>query len=429
MMEVIRGTVVAFSVRAFGAVLALGFNWLLAKKCGADGAGLYFLALSVLTVGTVIGKLGLDNSLLRFIASNASIHNWKAVKGVYAKGMALALLASGLLSLAVYFLSSNVALFVFHKPELTEPLHWMAIAITPMSFLTLQAEALRGLKRIEDSVLLTGVLIPGFSATVLWFLGNKMGASGATLAYLIGCLLTAFIGLGLWYRAVPQLKNLKGRFRNSDLLKSSMPLFWTSIFETLTNWMSIFILGLWATKSEIGIYGTAFRIAAAVSMILIAVNSISAPKFAALYKKKQIKELTQTVRQTTKLMTLIAGPLLVLFLMFPDFIMGLFGPEFKSGGIILAVLAVGQFVNVITGSVGYLLVMSGNEKLIRNRSVVFAVFSLILNVTLIPLWGLLGAAIATSIGVAATNLVGVYLVNEKLGIWTIPFMPRETING
>ena len=131
-------------------------------------------------------------------------------------------------------------------------------------------------------------------------------------------------------------------------------------------------------------------------------------------------QLDRTARQSARWMTLLAGPPLALFLLFPGFMMGLFGDEFRAGAPLLAVLAVGQFINVATGSVGYLLIMSGHEKWILNRSIFIAAISLALNLLLIPRFGTLGAAMATAISVASTNLIALYLVHKHLGITILP---------
>jgi len=109
-----------------------------------------------------------------------------------------------------------------------------------------------------------------------------------------------------------------------------------------------------------------------------------------------------------------------LLFIFSKEVMMLFGAEFATGGPILAVLLVGQLVNVISVSVGYLLMMSGYEKINRNIIMTAALVQLGLVVILAPVFGGLGAAIASAISVASTNLLAVYFVYKKLGIMTIP---------
>ena len=100
--------------------------------------------------------------------------------------------------------------------------------------------------------------------------------------------------------------------------------------------------------------------------------------------------------------------------------MGMFGEEFVNGGVVLSVLGLGQFISVLCGSVGYLLTMSGNEKLYRNIVMITAIFQLLLIIVLVPQIGGLGAAIASSATLICMNIAATYTVYKKLGIITIP---------
>ena len=94
-----------------------------------------------------------------------------------------------------------------------------------------------------------------------------------------------------------------------------------------------------------------------------------------------------------------------------------------------SILAIGQFVNVATGSVEYLLMMSGYEELFRNNSTCVAIVNIILCLILIPLFGIIGAAISTAISFAAANLIAMMLVWWRLNIWTVPFTSALTRVG
>lgn len=420
MMEVINGAAVALVLKVLGAGLTFLFNLVLARTLGADGAGHYFLALTVTTIATVFGRMGLDNTLLRFTAANAAVNDWVAVKGAYVKGMKLAFIASSLSTVAVFVFAPVLADKVFQKPELSIPMRWMSVAVVPMTFVMLHAEGLKGLKRIRDSFIVFGVGVPAISLTVLLLFGARYGVNGAIWAYASGAIFTSLLGVILWNIATPKLRKVSGVFRTNDLFKSSMPLFWIASLSMMINWTATFALGVWGTQEDVGIFSMASRTAMLTSLILTSVNSISAPKFAELYKKKEIAALGATARNTAKLMTIIASPLLLLFLVAPQWVMGMFGEEFPKGGILLSILAIGQFVNVVTGSVGYLLIMSGNEKDMRNTVVVVSGISVLLNVILVKEFGLIGAAIATATCFSMQNIIATYIVWRKLKILTTP---------
>lgn len=184
------------------------------------------------------------------------------------------------------------------------------------------------------------------------------------------------------------------------------------------------LLGIWEDSEWVGIYGVAKRVSDLVVFILVAVNSIVAPKFAALYAQGDFRALDALARNAAKLMIALAAPVLLVFILVPSWLLGVFGPDFRAGATVLAILASGQFVNVATGSVGYLLMMTGHEKLMRNNIIACTILSVGLSAILIPKYGVVGAALATAVSLATMNLISLGLVYWKLSIITLP-IPRR----
>jgi O-antigen/teichoic acid export membrane protein len=110
-------------------------------------------------------------------------------------------------------------------------------------------------------------------------------------------------------------------------------------------------------------------------------------------------------------------PLAAVMIFFAAPLMRIFGHDFEAGWPILIIGAIGQLVNCGVGSVGYLLLMSGNQRCLIKVEAVMAVLMVLLNLLLIPRWGITGAAV----GAAFTNVVGNawYLVEvrRKLGLF------------
>jgi O-antigen/teichoic acid export membrane protein len=100
--------------------------------------------------------------------------------------------------------------------------------------------------------------------------------------------------------------------------------------------------------------------------------------------------------------------------------MGLFGPEFVAGSTVLMVLALGQLINVITGSVGFLLSMTGHERDLLKSTVIAAILMLILCAWLIPAYGMMGAAIAQTVSLSVQMFTNSWFVKRALG-----FMPMN----
>ncbi len=423
--EVTRGMSHAFVLKVVGAGLAFGFNVAVARLLGAEGAGLYFLALSVVAIGSVIGRVGLDNALLRFIATYATHEEWGKVRGVYALGIRMAIAFSGVVTLIVFFAAPWVTATLFDKPELAGPLRWMSFSILPFALLNLQAESLKGLKRVRDAMVVQSIGLPLISLLLIYPLSQLADVTGVIWAYSIGAVAAAVLGAWIWYSVMSKYDTSATPILKKDLLKSCKPLFVVSLMNrALMPWAPIMLLGIWASSEEVGIFGVATRIALLVSFMLVAINNILAPKFAELIARGDWLALGKTARRSALLITILASPLFFVLIFQGAWVMSMFGEQFVNGAVILSILAVGQLINVACGSVGYLLMMSGNERVYRNITIVFALIQLLLVVVLSPEMGGVGAAIATCLALAGMNLAAAYAVYSRLGIVTIPVFWR-----
>jgi O-antigen/teichoic acid export membrane protein len=97
-------------------------------------------------------------------------------------------------------------------------------------------------------------------------------------------------------------------------------------------------------------------------------------------------------------------------------ILRVFGDAFDVAWPVLVLVGCGQLVNAVTGPVGYLLGLTGHERASAWVFGVSAAVNLFLNVILVPVFGLIGGAVATMISVILQNLWLVVLVESKLGI-------------
>lgn len=420
MQEVVRGTFSALIIKVLGALLAFTFNIVLARILGADGAGIYFLALSVTTIASVISRVGLDNTLLRFIAAYSSENKWKEVKGVYFKAFAITIPLSILITIIVEIISSPLATYAFGKQELIIPLRWMALAILPLSLLSLYAEMLKGLNRIPASLSLQSIFIPLINLLAITFLASKTGAAGGGVSYFIATLLTAFLGLWFWYKSTPQILSIQGIFDWHTLKRSCMPNYGAAILhKAVLPWLPLILLGFWSTSVDVGLFSAASRTALLVSFILHAVNSVAAPKFAALHLNNDLLALGKLARKITRLTMIVASPLILVMVIFPAEIMSIFGSEYKQAWLLLIILVSGQFISVLFGSVGYLLIMTGNESLQRNSIAISALSLIFLLIILVPSLGTIGAAIASSLFFLIYNVISYFYVRKHLGFSTL----------
>ncbi len=423
--EVVRGASVAFVLKVLGAALSFGLNVAVARALGVDGAGVYFLAVAIATIASLVGRAGLDNTLLRLTASAAAKKDWSGTRHLHRQALLVTYTAAGCIAGALFLWAPSIARAVLGKPELGTPLRIMALSIVPTAALMLRAELLRALERIRDSQILNSIVVPGISLLLVYPLSRWHGASGATFAYVIASATASAAAYALWRRAVPPAGPCADGLSIRELLRLNLPLFWVAILGMLDARASTVLLGAWSPTSEVALFAAAQRTALLTAFILVSVNSISAPKFSALHDRGDLAALAAVAKRSTQMMTLLSLPMLAIFFFFPSWVMALFGAGFDAAALPLRILAAGQFVNVATGSVSLLLMMTGHARAARNNAVFGTITNVALNCALIPLLGALGAAIATSASLVIKNLAAAFLVKRHLGIDLLIRMPRR----
>lgn len=422
--EVLMEGGIALAMKVAGAALSFAFNLLLARMLGAEGAGVYYLALTVTTVASVVGRLGLDNAALRFVASSAESGNWAAVKGVHRTALVVAGLTASVLTVLVLVGAGWISSVAFSDPDLVTPLRVMALGIVPYALLVVYTQALKGLKATTYAMSLQGFGVPLLAVPLLVILAARLDVVGAVLAWVLGCYAVVGVGHYLWRKATPDLGEVTGDFSTRDLLSTGFPLLLVASMNLIMSWTDTVMLGVWGASEQVGIYNASMKTAMLISFALLAVNSIAAPKFSSLYSSGEIGALGRLARDISIILAVIALPMWLACILAPETILSIFGPQFSKGAWALAILATGQLVNVCTGSVGFLLMMTGNERDMRNITVAVSIINVALNLLLVPPFGLVGAAIATSISIACTNVVATGFAYWRLSIVTLPLPGR-----
>lgn len=424
MKETFKKAAVAFSLQIFGASLSFFFSFVMARMLGAEDVGIYLEVFNLAFLAALAGRIGLDNVILRFGAASVEAGNYQEAAGLYRKSRQIIGWGAGLLSLGLFLLAPWIAGTLFSKPEMALPLRLMALSVLPFALLVLYTQMLRSINEVRSSVFLINVSPTIGSLILLFILAPAYAVNGAVIAYTGGMVLSLIAGVWLWRKAAPHIRQLDGSYDTRRILSTSLPMFWIALMSLLMNRADILIMSSMVDSASIGIYGTAKRTALLMALLLTAVNSAVAPRFAALYSQQDIESLSRLARLTSALLALGALPVLLAFLLFAEPVMAIFGSEFTAGAPILSIIAIGQYLNVATGSVGFLLMMTGYEKLLRNILLLSMLINLLLLYVLIPPYGVIGAAVASMIGTGLLNVFSAIAVYRKLSINLIPLPDR-----
>lgn len=422
--EVLTGASLALLLRGAGVAIAFALNVAIGRVLGAEDAGYYFLALSMVMIGSVFARLGLDNTLLRFIAAGAAKDEWGELRGVFSLGIKIAGGTSFALSLFLSIGAPWIAVHIFDKQGIIEPLRWMSFGIFTFSVMMLLAESLRGLNRIRDSMLVSGVIFPLISLILLWPLTSRWGVAGASISYVLSTGIAGIYGMFQWNRAT------KGRaapepFPLKPVWDSAHPLWLMSLIRLgLMPWAPLFLLGIWGPGADsAGVFGAVTRVAMLVTFLFIATNTAIASKISKLLKAERIDELRDLSRKVSAIVTIASTPILLFLIFKGDFVMLLFGRDYSTGATALAILSIGHLIISATGLGGTILVMSGRENYVRRSAVVSTFILFALAFLTIPTLGIVGAALATAGSMAFMSGLEAYFVWKIFGFSPVMKVP------
>ena len=420
MKDLLYKIAVSGMAKLASAVISFLLTVVVARTLGAEGAGLFLLAVSLLASLSVFFGLGLDGVVLKIIGAEALSQR---AQSQLRTGLCWILLVTVPFSTLVFLTADWWAAIVFDKPAFASVLRWSIWALPAMSVFMLLAMGFIGLHEVVRGTLFQNLglasgflLLLGVSYTV-W--PGRLSAELAAQLYSLIAIVLGIVAVTIW-NLKPQVQ-LFGtvRLKDSILWSSSSNLWVASSMSLAVIWSGVLVAGAFLPAEELAYLAAAQRTAGLASFALMVINMVVAPRYAKLWVEGNLEQVRTLARWSTRGMIALALPVIAMMLIFPALIMSIFGDGFEQGAVLLMIIAVGQFVNVATGSVGYLLQMSGHERDFRRVTLFAGPLAIISAVAFTVQWGALGAASATALGLSAQNLGALWMVKKRLGFWPL----------
>ena len=423
-LKLLTGSGMVFFFRLLGALSGYAVTYLITTCYGAHTFGLFELCLTVLVILGVLGRMGLDGALVRFIPEYKEKGEFSHLRSTYKFALSFALPISLVLGIALYLAAPTLA-GVFNSDYLEEGFKITAFIVPFSTWIGLNSEAFRGMKNMVAysfyqrgttifiaciAILILRIYYPQWNHVPI--VGFGIGA--VILSIAAGVYAPRRI-LALGEATTPNTP-----FQSSLILAMAFPMLLHASMFMVMNWTDTLMIEFFYEEKDVGIYRLAFKVATLITVAQYAINSIAAPMFSSFKTKGDMDGLKKIVMNIGYLNILISLPIFLLILIFPKYILEFFGEEFSGGISPLIVLAIGSVLNALCGPVMYLLSMTGMEKSARNIIVIASIFNIAFNYILIPIYGILGAAFATSICTVLWNVLAVIKIKKEYGFISIP---------
>jgi O-antigen/teichoic acid export membrane protein len=412
-------------IQAGNKLVGLIFAVVLARTIGTQGYGTYAYAMAILTLLMIPGEFGTPNLLVREIAAGEARQEWSQIRGIIIRFLQIVFVVSILLATiaatSIYLLGANI-------PEtLQNTLLLMLILLPVLTLSQTMLYAMRGFQHVVKSqavgLLARPLLVLIVVALLFTFAPNLRSPQLVMVIQIaVGVLLGGYTIYLLYRYMPPPVRTVTATYKTRQWVGSAIPFILLSSAFLINSQADIIMLGMFQPVEDVGIYRVATQGAGLVAFGLQAVNSVVAPQFAKMYAKNEMALLQRLVTTSARIVLLIATPFALIFIFAGDTLITLiFGAEFAQAYAPLKVLTYGQFFNAAMGSVGFLLTMSGQEKVALKIMLITATLNVMLNLILIPQFGATGAAIATTITLMLWNIMLYFEVKNRIGILSTAF--------
>ena len=415
-----------------GATLVLNFALalLLSRLLGSDGYGAYAFALSWAMLLAIPAILGLPSVLVRKLATYRVRGDWVHARGLIRWANVAVLAASFCVSVtaAVTFWALD-----WPGPPLFEPT-LIALALVPlMTVISIRQGAMQGFGAVvlgrTPEALVAPTLTIGLVLVLAGSLATGLSATGAVGAHVLAAATAALLGVYLLGRTLPsKVLEAEPRYEARTWLVAALPLLLMSGIQAVNFQAGTILTGAIAGSGEAGIFSVALRVAGVLPFLLLAAVPPLMPTIAELYERGEAERLQRLLTRAAQGVFFGSLPAVIGLLVFAGPILDLFGEDFGAGVDALRILCLGQLVNLATGFAGTVLIMTGEAGAATKAAAVSTAVNLALCAALIPAFGAGGAAVATASSVAVMNVLMVFLLWRRRGIYSPP-LGRRSLAG
>lgn len=410
------------SILMQGGITLLTFftSLFIARATGDKGFGVYTTIFTWISIISVGATFGLDDLMLKKLPNYQEKKEFSKIKGllIWANFVGLAL---GLLS-AILLLIVATTTTIHGLSDYYSYYIWAVWVIPLFVLMHLNQAALRGLKLFGWGQFAEKIVQPFafflFLFAFYFFYNNYLTDKDAVIARTFSFVVTAVIALFLTLKYTKAYRRKQSVYEIIDWAKSCRYFAIASLLYIINTRIDIIILGFYQVPEEqIAYYNAALKLSEMALIPFAVLYTVTTPLFSQMYASKEMEKLQLFYTKTTRLACLIISVILLVLVIGGEWLLSLFGDNFREGYDVLLVLCLIKFIHVFVGPVNYLLMMANLEKETTWVLTISVIITILLHCWWIPIYGIMGAAYATLVGLLLFEVLISRIAIKKAGIY------------
>ncbi len=417
-----KGGAVAFGLKMAATLFGFLNQIVLARILGAGGVGEILLALTVVKISTQIAKFGMEEAMMRFIPLYIDRGDAGRLRGTIRFALSFSLLISILFIALVLIFSKFISINIFHSEGLLKLLPVVVVAIPVLAIRDVIGGILKGYKDTFRALVPENFVSPFFRLVIFLLLILK-GASPfyAIVAFVSAEILAASLSIKFLLDRLSGTGRAGQRVERKKIIGVAYTIIFTSMSVLLYTQADIWILGMFTPTDTVGIYGISAKLVLLVYFPMMAFSAIVPPLISSIHTSGNLQELRKVVSESTRWILSMAMPVVLILLLEGKLVLRYaYGPEFEAGYAVLVILTAGQLIKAGSGLIGGILQMTGEHRIYMKINIIWGVLNIILNIFLVPRFGMIGAAAATAFCLSMIDIICIFVVYKRLSILTLP---------
>lgn len=420
--SIVRGALSSLGARLLDLPSRYGLHLLVAASLGVVQSGRFYIVFSLVSMLAGFGRLGVDRALTRQLAVDVASERNGALRADTHRAGWIVLLVSLVVSVLLALSAVPLTDFVMRKPDLALPLMVGVLSIIPQNLSTVAAGALAGLHHVGRSQMVYSWLLPTIFCVaalplVYWGVFTVLHAM---LLMAFSFVITAAVGFVLLHRALsPYARREEPRPEKPHFLRRGLSFFTLELTQLMIAAVPAIALGIASSPQQTGLFALAWRVALINLMVINGITGMAAPRFAAFHARGDQHSLNRSAAQAIGLVLCMVLPVTGCMLLFPEYLLAVFGPGYSQGASTLRILALGQLVSACFAGMPDLLGMTGHMTALRRINFFSLGVLLVGLLVLVPTGGSVGAAIATSLAIAVNAVAAAWMAHRLLGLFAL----------
>lgn len=417
--KAVRGASVVFLMTLLAGVISYGTRIILARHLGPEDYGLFTSVFTFVALFLFFRDLGLGQALVKYIATYKIAEKYHELKTAIVSVLAIQLASSGFVSILFIALSNFLAVYYFKDPRAKLILMILMGYVFTSVLFTLAKQILNGLQEnVLYSVMepLKNLII--LLLTILFFSWG-FGISAAALPYLLVCplIFLLFAPIILQKFSFFQYKIVSFKENSKALVQFGLPVLATDVGGRIIGYIDTLMLTYMRTLTEVGVYNVVLPTAVFFILVSRAISSVIFPMTSELVFRKDYSRLRTGIGLLHRYTFIIAIPLVFTLFAFSSlFIELFFGKEYLAGALAFQILLVGVILFMVAGINNTIIAGMGEPQAVTKIIFAAAILNVVVNLVIIPTFGITGAAFATSLSYTLVLILSTRHLTRKIGM-------------